>query len=219
LLENDPALLRSFREGDRAALSKVYRIYSPEVARFLTKGFAVQCDSGVATVAVSPLDLDAAHQETFVRAFKSSARMAYDGIRPYSVFLRAIARSAAVDLLRASGKVGRESVPLDDVPELAHKPASARDPEQQALEGELRAVVRRFLDSVSIEDKELARLRFIESLSQEMAASALGLTRSEIRTRERRVKEKFIKHLMRLGWLDEGNFSKQALGMSALSAL
>ncbi|MBZ4416061.1 sigma-70 family RNA polymerase sigma factor [Myxococcus sp. RHSTA-1-4] len=199
---NDRSVLEAFRRGDAAVLTQVYRKYSPEVLRYLSRRFAVGGDGGTRTVALSALDLDAAHQETFVRAFRPNMRQAYDGVRPYLGFLLTVARSTAIDLMRASGRVAREAVPMDDAPELSHLPTESRSPEEEALGTEVRALVRRFLDALPEEGRALAQLRFVEGLSQESAAEQLQLTRGEVRVREKRLRTQFTEHLKASGWLE-----------------
>ncbi|WP_257461419.1 RNA polymerase sigma factor [Archangium lipolyticum] len=200
---SDREVLRAFREGDRATLTRVYRAYSPEVVRYLARRFPVRSSAGVDSIALGVLDLEAAHQETFVRAFRPAMRQAYDGVRPYLGFLLTIARSTALDLLRASGRVAREAVPLEDVPELNKVPAGDSGPEERALESEVRTLVREFLEGLSKEMRELARLRFMEGLSQEVAAERLHLTRGEVRVRERHLRTRFTEYLRARGWLEE----------------
>ncbi len=199
---NDRSVLDAFRRGDAAVLTQVYRSYSPEVLRYLSRKFAVGGEAGTRTVALSALDLDAAHQETFVRAFRPNMRQAYDGVRPYLGFLLTVARSTAIDLMRASGRVAREAVPMDDAPELSHLPTESRSPEEEALGTEVRTLVRRFLEALSEEGRALAQLRFVEGLSQESAAEQLQLTRGEVRVREKRLRTQFTEHLKASGWLE-----------------
>jgi RNA polymerase sigma-70 factor (ECF subfamily) len=199
---SDRAMLQAFREGDRATLTRVYRAYSPEVVRYLARRFTVRSASGSERLSLGALDLDAAHQETFVRAFRPAMRQAYDGVRPYLGFLLTLARSAAFDLLRASGRVAREAVSLEEAPELVHVPTGERGPEEQALEAEVRALVRQCLEGLPEEARALARLRFMEGLSQEVAAERLQLTRGEVRVRERRLRTQFTEHLRARGWLE-----------------
>jgi len=199
---NDRAVLEAFRRGETSVLTQVYRTYSREVLRYLSRRFAVGSEGGTRTVALSALDLDAAHQETFVRAFRPNMRQAYDGVRPYLGFLLSVARSTAIDLMRASGRVSREAIPLDDAPELTHLPTEGRSPEEEALSSEVRDLVRRFLETLTEEGRALAQLRFVEGLSQESAAERLQLTRGEVRVRERRLRTRFTEHLQSSGWLD-----------------
>jgi len=203
-LPGDRALLDAFRRGDRAALTRVYRAYSPRVLAYLSRGFRVRSDVGQGTGRVGPLDLDAAHQETFVRAFSERVRQAYDGLRPYDGFLFAIARTAAVDTLRAAGKLARSAVSLDDAPELQSLAAEHASPEDSALESEMRALVAQFLSRLSPEERRFADLRFVERESQEQAGAALGLSRQEARTREARLKRALAEFLAAEGWMDGG---------------
>jgi RNA polymerase sigma-70 factor (ECF subfamily) len=200
---NDRSVLESFRRGDTTVLTQVYRAYSPEVLRYLSRRFAVGAEGGASrTISLSALDLDAAHQETFVRAFRPNMRQAYDGVRPYLGFLLTVARSTAIDLMRASGRVSREAVSLDEAPELGQLPNEGRSPEEEALGTEVRELVRRFLESQPEEARALAQLRFVDGLSQESAAEQLQLTRGEVRVRERRLRTQFTEYLKTSGWLE-----------------
>jgi RNA polymerase sigma-70 factor (ECF subfamily) len=201
-LPGDGVLLAGFRRGDRDALTRVYRAYSPRVLRYLSSGFHVRIDLTARIARVGPLDLEAAHQETFLRVFSESARLAYDGLRPFEGFLLAIARSAAVDILRSAGKLSRSSIPLEDVPELGALASELASPEDAALEAELRALVGRFLSGLLPTERHFAELRFVERLSQERAGAELGLTRQEVRTREVRLKRALLEYLEAEGWLD-----------------
>jgi len=198
----DRALLDAFRRGDRAALTRVYRAYSPRVLAYLSRGFRVRADGATTGARVGPLDLDAAHQETFVRAFSDRVRQAYDGLRPYEGFLLAIARSAAVDTLRSAGKLARNSVPLEEAPELQSLVAEHTSPEDSALAAELRVLVGRFLARLSPDERRFADFRFVERLSQEVAGASLGLSRQEARTCEARLKRALFEFLEAEGWME-----------------
>src|SRR5260370_32678632 len=95
-------LLDRFKRGERRALEEVYRHYAPELAAFLQRGFTFS--SGGRPLRFSgyaqPFDLDNALQETFLRAFKESARVGYDGLHPYKSYLFAIARNLVLDEFR-----------------------------------------------------------------------------------------------------------------------
>lgn len=200
---DDRAILEAFRRGDPAVLTRVYRTYSPEVVRYLARRFNVRTGEQAYRVGLSVLDLDAVHQETFVRAFRPPMRQAYDGVRPYLGFLLTVARSTAIDLMRASGRIAREAVPIEDAPELQRLQSEGPNPEQDTLDDEARTLVRRFLEQLPQEARELARLRFMEGLSQEAVAEQLGLTRGEVRVRERHLRAHFTVYLKASGWLDD----------------
>jgi len=208
MLEHDRQLLEGYRRGDRAALDVIYRRLSAPVLRALSRGFGVRVSSAVSAVQVSPLDLDAAHQETFVRVFSDSARLHYDGLKPFEPYVLAIARSAAIDVLRAQGKLHREALPLDEVADALFDPTAS--PEAQALQAEASAVVQAFLSTLSPEDRTFATARFIDGLSQERAGALCGLSRQEARTKEAKLKARCLEHLSTKGFLD-GPTVKSAL--------
>jgi RNA polymerase sigma-70 factor (ECF subfamily) len=200
LLRDDPALLESFRRGEPAALARVYQAYSAHVARFLSRTYVARGPGGLACV--GPLDLEAAHQETFVRAFRDRARQDYDGVRPFEAWLNALARQAAVDVMRAAGRIAREAVPLDDAPLIERLATDGPSPEERALESETRELVRRFLDGLDETGRRFAELRFVQGLSQERAGAELGLSRQEARTREAKLRRALMDHLCAEGWLN-----------------
>ncbi|NMO18211.1 sigma-70 family RNA polymerase sigma factor [Pyxidicoccus fallax] len=199
LLRDDVGLLEAFRRGEPAALARVYQAYSAHVARFLSRTYVARGPAGFARV--GPLDLEAAHQETFVRAFREQARRDYDGVRPFEAWLNALARQAAVDVLRAAGRIAREAVPLENTPIVERLATDSPSPEDRALEAETRELVRRFLDGLDEAGRSFADLRFVQGLSQERAGAALGLSRQEARTREAKLRRALMDHLSAEGWL------------------
>jgi RNA polymerase sigma-70 factor, ECF subfamily len=214
MLQGNRQLLEGYRRGDRATLDALYSHFSAPVLRYLSRGFRVR--GGEARV--GPLDLDAAHQETFVRAFSESARLHYDGLKPFEPYLLAIARSAAVDVLRAQGKLAREAMALDELEEQDAPAGLDASPETAALRAEAEAVVRSFLATLGSEDLAFATARFIDGLSQEKAGARCGLSRQEARTREARLKAACLAHLGARGYLDSG-LSAQALVTTLVLAL
>lgn len=190
LLE-DPGTLAAFRRGEDAVLARVYSAYSARVIRFL-----VRRSNGIRS---SPLDVDLAHQETFVRAFKPKAREAFDGVRSFEAYLLAIARTVAVDAWRAGGKVGNASIPLKDAPEAERHRDGEMSPEESLLQAELRRLVQSVLLELPDLDRRLAELRYVEELSQERAAEQLSLTRGELRVRERKLRGLLLQKLVERG--------------------
>lgn len=201
LLLEDRALLDGFRKGEEDALTRVYEAYSDDVARYLASGAFL---GGGNRLHFSPLDVEAAHQETFVRAFRADVRASYDGLRPYKPYLLTIARSVAISLLRSQGKLSRESVSMHELPQVAELPVDAPGPEEHALYSEIRNVVSSFLSRLGQGDQELARIRFMDGCSQERTAEELRLTRSEVRTREHRLRKAFTRYLSSNGLLEKG---------------
>ncbi|MBI5543730.1 MAG: sigma-70 family RNA polymerase sigma factor [Deltaproteobacteria bacterium] len=200
LLSQDRELREAFRLGKPAALERVYLAYAPEVGAYLSNMFPARARSKEAGLA--PLDLDSVLQEVFLRAFKADNRLAYDGIRPYRGMLFSMAKMTAIDWIRAQGKLASQSIPLDAAPEVGALRVEERSPEERALESELRGVVAEFLGKCEEGDRRLVELRFVEGLSQEVAAEKLGLSRGEVRWREKRIKKAFTEHVIQRGWMD-----------------
>lgn len=194
------ATLQGFRAGEPAALREVYRAHVAEVARLLRVGFTFE-SGGQARRFVgydSAFDLQDALHETFRRAFEPAARMAFDGIRPYGPYLRMIARNVVLAAFRRQ----RTTFPLADGASEANDSVVLADlapsAEQDALQGELRAHVRGFLDTLAPADRELLTVRFVEGLSQRDAAARLGLGRQQVRSREAKLRELLVAHLRRI---------------------
>lgn len=171
IFENDRALLEAFRHGDREALERVYYAYVDDVAR-----------------AVRDRELI---QEVFVRAFSESARLAYDGLRPYRPYLLRIAKNLVVDRARKSGR----EVELDDTDLAIDAPA----PEESLHAARLREATAEFTAGLTPEEKRFVQLRYEEGLSQIDAASEMKATRRRMRTLEKRVEEGLVQFLRNRG--------------------
>ncbi|MGC4120834.1 MAG: sigma-70 family RNA polymerase sigma factor [Myxococcales bacterium] len=220
LLSQDRELREAFRRGEPAALERVYLAYAPEVGAYVANAFPARATSsrhlaGDSRGGLAPLDLDSVVQEVFLRAFKPDNRMAYDGIRPFKGLLFSMAKAAAIDWMRAQGKLARESVPLQAAPEVETLRVEDRSPEEKALESELRAVVAEFVQACDEGDRGIVEARFVEGLSQEQAAQKLGLSRGEVRWREKRIKKAFTDHVVKRGLREAGGGSA---GISAGAA-
>ena len=162
-----------------------------------------RCQVSAASVAevLLALELEDAHQEAFVRAFSPQHRQAYDGLRPYLGYLCVIGRSAAIDVLRRRGKVVQNAIAVDDADSgVAQLALDAPTPEEAALKAELQGVIQGFLATLDPLLQQLAQLRFVEGMAQEAAAAQLKLTRSEVRTREQRVRQALVKYLEARGY-------------------
>jgi RNA polymerase sigma factor (sigma-70 family) len=191
---NKPDLLRDFREGRRAALEAVYWAYVEIIERILRFGFTRQDSFKVGGVGNAPELRDLVH-EVFTRAFAPDARRTYDGIRPYSPYLYAVARHVLADWGRRSGR----EVPTDEPwieAALDLEPVVPDEPPAYADERTV-AVVERFLLGLPDELKALHEQRSIRGLSQRDAAVALGTTRQHLRTLETRLRDMLREELAR----------------------
>jgi RNA polymerase sigma factor (sigma-70 family) len=173
-----PELLTRFRAGDKAALGEVYDAYAEKVGRLLRRGFQLRGDGGVR---LGPQDLLDVAQEVFVKAFSPSARQGYDGLRDYEPYLLMIARNASVDWLRRhGGAVTLAPNAFDEMPGDTEAPgerAPWENPDTLAL-------LERYLAGLPSELAALHRHRYVDGLSQEASARAMGISRQNLRTLE-----------------------------------
>jgi RNA polymerase sigma-70 factor, ECF subfamily len=214
-------LLDRFKRGERRALEEVYRHYAPEVAAFLQRGFTFSSAGrplhfrGYA----QPFDLDNALQETFVRAFKESARLAYDGLHPYKSYLLAVARNLVLDEFRnrevamspfiegldagggaeAQPREGEEAAPASTT---SDAPSAGVSAEQEFLRHELGRLYAAFVARLDAKDRTFFRHRFEEQQTQVEAGAACGLSHMQARTVEKKLRRAFLEFMQTNGYLE-----------------
>ncbi len=168
MLEQQPELLRRFREGERDALARVYRFYFDDVYRLAHRTDADRLDFV---------------QDVFIKAFTREARLAYDGLRPYKPFLLQIARNLRVDWARrASREPSASKLMPNDLDSI-----EANDDLEAGLRFRLLEQTSIVVSGLDAEVRAVARLRFVEELSQLDVANRLGTTRRRVRTLEARL--------------------------------
>jgi RNA polymerase sigma factor (sigma-70 family) len=190
-LEDDRALLTAFREGRTDALRTVYRMYVQRVARYLHGGAGADAGHRMA----SAFDLENGLQEVFTRAFEPGARGSYDGLRPYEGYLVGIARNVLHERLR-NREVATAEPRVDPVAEAG--PAAA---EAQVEDREVARLLAEFLAACAGPERSLYDLRFEQGLSQDEAAQRLGMTRIQLRRRERQLKLALLSFMKARGYL------------------
>lgn len=224
-------LLDGFRRGDRSALLEVYRHYVTDVSRFLSRGFTF--DSKGRHCAFQGFrggyEIEAALQEVFRRAFEERARLAYDGLRPYRPYLLRIARNTVINDLKSKQPIlfrfraGRPVI-LEASEEVIEPVASTASPEDVAEAREVHELVVAF--KRELDDRELAvfTARFEEGRSAVAAAAHSGLTRSQIRTTEAKLRARFLTFMQARGYLghyrsSDGGFEHGVTAAMLLLAL
>ncbi|MBL4688024.1 MAG: sigma-70 family RNA polymerase sigma factor [Nannocystaceae bacterium] len=201
-------VLRGFKNGEVAALTDVYRRHVGDVTGLLRHGFSF-ASRGRAHRFVgygSAFELQDALHETFRRAFEPTARLAYDGIRPYAPYLRTIARNVVLRGFRAREVQFPELGAGDDGGDGVGGEAQWADtesatPEDGVARQQVRAVVAAYLDTLKDTDRRLLTLRFIEGSSQRDVAEALGIGRQQVRSREEKLRRGLLVFLRKQGEL------------------
>lgn len=198
--EWDQERLRRFREGAPEVLGEVYRAHAERLARtlraaaFRGRGFSFLRGT---------LEVENTVLETFARAFEPRTRLAYDGVRPYAQFLMGIARNVVLEQSRSREVVvGLE--PQDENATLDWElggAGQAEDMEQQLEDREVEELLKDFKGALTPEERELFELRFTEGLAQESAAERVGLTRIQVRRREKGIKQRLLEFLQTRGYL------------------
>jgi RNA polymerase sigma factor (sigma-70 family) len=173
----EPRLWEAFREGKRAALERVYWDHIDQVETLVRVGLLRAGQFSAANVA------DVV-QEVFAKAFAAKSRAAYDGVREYTPFLRQIARNALVDWLRVQRREGFPTLELDDL--VDGLPTEHEDP-RSLFDPELLSVVQRFVQELEPPLRAVHDRRFLAAESQHQVAIALGISRQNVRTLERRL--------------------------------
>ena len=217
LLSEDRALLDGFRRGERDALAKVFTHYAPHVASLLKSGFGFNAGNqrirfgGYSRI----FELEDALQETFKRAFGERARVAYDGLRPYAGYVAVIARNLVIDQYTSRRReLLHFSFEDHDAPETDDTGAivTAR-PEREAMASELRVLLTSFRAELTAREQQVFTLRFDEGLSHAAITHETGLSASQVKTTEAKLRTALLKHLKGNGYLD-GREAHAALGIA-----
>lgn len=198
--EWDQERLRRFREGAPEVLGEVFRAHAEWLARALRS--AAYRGRGFSHLR-SALEVENTVLETFARAFEPRTRLAYDGVRPYAQFLMGIARNVVLEESR-SREVVTGLTPLDEDSALDWElggVGTGENLEQQLEDREVEGLLRDFKEGLTPEERALFELRFSEGLAQESAAERVGLTRIQVRRREKGIKQRLLEFLQTHGYL------------------
>ncbi len=152
-----------FVEGDEEAVRAVYRQYGGPVQ---TVARSIVGDPDLVSEVV---------QQTFIKAWKAANR--FDPQRELAPWLYSIARRTAIDVLRRE----RRPTTGDHEPEVdvAFTPLSF----EQTWE---RYEVRRALDQLSAEEREVVRLSFLVGLPHAEISAKLGVPLGTVKSRSNR---------------------------------
>jgi RNA polymerase sigma factor (sigma-70 family) len=173
-------------------------------------------------------EVEAAIQEVFRRAFEERARLAYDGINPYRPYLLRIARNLVINDLKAKEPIlfrfrAGQPIVLEPAEEetVESLPAASKSPEDEAEVREVAALVEAFKSRLDQRERGVFEQRFEKGLSAEKAGEELGLTRSQVRTTESKLRKDFLMHMQSSGYLahyraDAGGLEK---GMATIAML
>jgi RNA polymerase sigma-70 factor (ECF subfamily) len=165
----DREILRRFQAGDESALQAVYRRYGGAIH---TVALAILRDPELAADAT---------QVTFLKAWRAAAT--FDPDRDFAPWIYAIARRAAIDLLR-------KERPASELPEtLAADPGAGIEETWEAFQ------VRLAVDALPAEEREVIRLSHFEGLTHQEIAGRLGVPVGTVKSRSHRAHRRLVELL------------------------
>lgn len=150
-------------------------------------------------------------QEAFIRAFSSLD--SFRGDSKFSVWLYRLTSNLCIDLLRSRGRRQTVSLTVDDDESDAAEleiPDDRFSPERAFERAETRENVKRGLDTLSPEYRQILLLREINGLTYEEIGKALGLEEGTVKSRIFRARKKLCAFL-----LEEGNIPEVAASNSS----
>jgi RNA polymerase sigma factor (sigma-70 family) len=204
----DRERLAAFRAGEPRMLEQVYYEYLPELTGYLDRGFTFR--SGPASYRFrgfsEPFDLNNAVQETFLRAFQDSARAAYDGVSPFRVYLLTIARNWVIDQLRKREVTTVQMVEIEGHDEgggvLGELDTDSSSAEDDLLIQEMGRLYQEFVAGLDEREAAFFRTRFEREVSGLGVAREYGMTRMQMRTLEKKLRDRFLEFMQSKGYLE-----------------
>ena len=174
----DRALLARVGAGDRRAFDVLYTRHERRVYRYLL------------TLIADPHAAEDVLVEVMTIVWRDAAKFA--GGSRATTWMLGIARHKALDLRRSKVRTSRDA-PLDDVAE----PASEADGPQDITQRDLQAAeVKRALEQLSGDHREVLQLAFFEELGYDEIASLLGIPENTVKTRVYYAKRQLKAHLV-----------------------
>lgn len=162
-------LITQTAKGDQAAFGLLYDKTSPRIYGLILR---VLGDRGSA----EEVTLD-----VFTQVWRDAGR--YDAVRGSpSSWLLTLARSRAIDRLRAGMAERKRRAPLETAEALPHE---GEDPEQSSVGYERQRLVRDALAELASDQRDAITLAYFSGLSQSEIAAKLGLPLGTVKTRIR----------------------------------
>ena len=199
--EQEAMIVRKVLQGDVNAFEKLETEYQRAVYAIAQR------------MTGNPEDAADMTQETFIKAYNSLS--SFRGDSKFSVWLYRIANNVCLDFLRSKNR--RPTVSLsaedDDGEETQLDIADESQSPELLLESSLtRDAVRRGLDSLPPDYKQILLLREIQGLSYEEIAAALGIESGTVKSRIFRARKRLCTFLIEDGNIPEFRSSGKMKG-------
>lgn len=163
-------LIREAASGDQQALAALYDATSRTVYGLLLR---ILADASTAEEVL--LDV-------YEQVWRQAAQYSRERGSPLA-WITTIARSRAIDRLRRGRREQQHTEPLEGIVATARAGGARAD--ELVMEGEVRAVVRKALDSLTPEQREVIELAYYKGMSHSEIAAARNLPLGTVKTRTR----------------------------------
>ena len=163
-------LIRGAASGDQHALAALYDATSRTVYGLLLR---ILSDASAAEEVLI---------DVYEQVWRQAAQYSAERGSPLA-WLTTIARSRAIDRLRRGRREQQNTEPLEGVVATARAGGAGAD--DLVMEGEVRAVVRKALDSLAPEQREVIELAYYGGMSHSEIAAARGIPLGTVKTRTR----------------------------------
>ncbi len=162
-------MLQRAKSGDKNAFGEIYKIYYKKIYRYCR--INLRSDETAQDIS----------QETFLKAWKALPTFSTGNGSSVQAFLFRIARNLIIDLSRK-----KKLLPLDTALEVA----TDEDIEGDLEKSEDMELVRRALDKLDPEDRQIIVLRYFEELPTAEIAEVLGVNDGNLRVKLHRILKK-----------------------------
>ncbi len=204
--DGKPQLLRAFRDGDRTVFRDVYTAYGEAIFRFCRDRLKSAADAR---------DLS---QEVFLTAFKEETRLRFSGLGSFQGFLLGIAKNLLLHRYRA------DRVRDAGADQLAAESGGAEPSEAPVIDRQLEEeAVDKLLSGFLAEQSERDRRFFLEHMMtrppRRETAEKFAMSEDQVRYLEKKLREKAVEYLKRVGYLDVAGAEIRKAAAAALLLL
>lgn len=193
--EEETRIIRAVLDGDVNQFAFLVRAYEKIVYNLALRTLR------------DPQDAMDAAQETFLRAYR--ALPSFRGDSKFSVWLYRLTANVCTDMLRKRSRTPEVSL-TDEEETVLDIPDERFCPQTELEKKQLRQSVRRGLEKLPDEFRQVLLLRELGGLSYDEIARATGLEPGTVKTRIFRARKKLAAILMR-----DGNFSELSSSFSS----
>lgn len=177
----EEALVRRVLAGDRAAFETL-------VSRYHRIVFAIAF-----RMTGNRAEAEDVSQEVFLRLYRGLRQ--FDPSLPFAPWVRRIAGNAALNHLRRRSLERRHAAPESDQGEMPDLPDAAADPEERAARAEEAGRLERALAILPENQRLAVTLKYVEGLTAEEIADAMGAPRNTVKTWLLRARERLREEL------------------------